>query len=67
MKIKETIERECCEGKDLVPMPDQPTPKRIYFFCKYCGRHWRDNGPLEPNGGGGIEAIKSPWMENGVK
>lgn len=38
MKIKETIERNCCNAScDMVQMHGSP-PGRRYFFCKYCGR-----------------------------
>ncbi len=39
MKIKQTIERECCEPADLVLMLGSPDGQ-IYRFCKYCGRYW---------------------------
>ena len=42
MKIKVTIERECCDREDLVPysasanIPQILKPK----FCKHCGQLW---------------------------
>lgn len=38
MKIKETIERECCTGIDLKPFGVQPNPSPDFMFCKYCGK-----------------------------
>ena len=41
MLIKETIERRCCQQKDLKPIEGTPAagldPK--YKFCVHCGRH----------------------------
>lgn len=38
MKIKETIERECCQVHDLKPFGTQPQPAPDYAFCKFCGK-----------------------------
>lgn len=48
MKIKETVERECCEIKDLklyngkLP-PDIKLNEKIWF-CPYCGQFWYNEG-----------------------
>lgn len=42
MKIKETIERECCNPvTDLLPYKGEiPFGNIKYSFCKYCGQIW---------------------------
>lgn len=54
MKIKETIERECCKPQDLRPVHGTPMSRISqpeYVFCIHCGRHLRqvqvrdDDGP----------------------
>jgi hypothetical protein len=48
MKIKETVERECCQDKDLLPylgifrsLEDEDYAKlHDIKFCKYCGQIW---------------------------
>ena len=41
MKIKETIERECCQNTDLLPYKGEiPFGNIKYSFCKYCGQIW---------------------------
>ena len=40
MKIKETIERDCCHQKDLKPYQGQFTYDTKIYFCQYCGEHW---------------------------
>ena len=43
MKIKETIERECCQSKDLRPLIGSRSIGLIkyseYKFCMHCARH----------------------------
>lgn len=65
MKIKETIERECCEVKDLRRMTNEGRPVgRPYFFCIHCGRHWEDLG-MEITPGSdlpsGLQRMAWPW------
>lgn len=40
LKIKETVERECCQTRDLRPIHGSPIVGRIpkYMFCVHCGR-----------------------------
>jgi len=42
MKIKETIERECCNPTtDLFPYKGEIlSALGLYSFCKYCGQIW---------------------------
>ncbi len=41
MRIKETVERDCCQRIDLFPVFGtryiNTSPK--YVFCKHCGQH----------------------------
>jgi hypothetical protein len=53
MKIKETIERECCQPKDLKRYYG-PRPG-IERFCLYCGSHFIE--VRVPDGAGGMENI----------
>lgn len=41
MKIQETIERDCCQSRDLKPLPGSAKIGMDwkYKFCIYCGRH----------------------------
>lgn len=39
MKIKETIERDCCEPKDLKPYKGGGSAI-IKVFCQYCGQQF---------------------------
>jgi len=65
MKIKETIERDCCHpSKDLKPLlgPNKPNGQS-WLFCTYCGRHWYDYGMgREPDSTPqGLEPLTWPW------
>lgn len=51
MIIKETIERECCQPKDLKPYKG-PRTDTIYF-CQYCGSHYTEE--RVPDGAGSME------------
>ena len=46
MKITETIERDCCEFKDLKPykgyvLSEENGKPRKLMFCQYCGQLWQ--------------------------
>lgn len=46
MKIKETIERDCCNpNKDLRKVSVKPNTHvndlKKYFFCIHCGQWWK--------------------------
>ena len=66
MKIKETIERECCQAADLAAFTtetrlDGMTCRSRYFrWCRHCGRHWQDHGGSEPEAKG-WQPIAWPW------
>lgn len=63
MKITETIDRECCESKDLKQMHSNSRPVgRFWYFCIHCGRHWEEQGGTEP-GDGGMVALPWPWED----
>lgn len=56
MKIKETVERECCQAKDLKPYRGSMTKelkkyKDDLFFCIHCGRIWRETTRMDAAGG----------------
>lgn len=61
MKIKETIERDCCDTrKDLVFMKkDQHHTE--YFFCKFCGRHWETERYMDAAGSSDTRLIPIKW------
>lgn len=60
MKIKETIERECCDAnRDLKRLLGSPTG-RPYYFCVHCGGHFEDQGGSEPESPG-IQPLPWPW------
>lgn len=68
MKIKETIERECCQTKDLLPIvPVDSSPLVVggvwlFSFCKYCGRHFKLAHAMDSSGNGSNEVwIALPW------
>ncbi len=51
MKIKQTIERECCNQRsgDLVELHAEGRPcGRHWWFCKWCGRHFGEERQGEP-------------------
>ena len=56
MKIKETVERECCQFKDLKPyqarVSEELFPMRKYLrFCIHCGRVVRLSSRMDAAGG----------------
>lgn len=42
MRIKEIIERECCEPRDLSPYHGmlKGTKPESFSFCRHCGELW---------------------------
>jgi len=53
MKIKETIERECCTHKDLKEykgIKNKNLIGRSLFFCIYCGQAWLEVRKMGPAG-----------------
>jgi hypothetical protein len=65
VKIKETIERECCQQKDRRPV--EGTPKKgadpEWMFCIHCGAHYKLG--TERDAAGGSDTVyrrqPSPW------
>lgn len=56
MKIKETVERECCQPRDLKPFKGLVTKalnssRKDLFFCVHCGRIWRETARMDAAGG----------------
>ena len=55
VKIKETIERDCCMGKDMKPYQGEGREKlRKPVFCQYCGQIWENE---KETGSGSIDAV----------
>jgi hypothetical protein len=58
MKIKEVIERECCDERKHDLKPYGGTVERVamsatYYFCIHCGQIWVDG--TRRDGAGGTE------------
>lgn len=57
MKIKETIERECCASSDLLQYNGKVNTKewasgnKYFRFCKHCGQIWRSTKVMDAAGG----------------
>ena len=47
MKIKETIERDCCQPQDLRPYKGVGTAKA---FCQHCGQLWGEASRMDAAG-----------------
>lgn len=67
MLIKETVERECCQPGDLLPVlarPYTPPAYHPYYFCKHCGRWWKEVGRMGPAGSTdyNVEPLPWPWQ-----
>lgn len=69
MKIKEEIERDCCQSKDLIKYKGhaslethQNIDKLGLAFCQHCGQVWywsREMGPA-----GSMEDVrKKAWVK----
>lgn len=54
MKIKETIERECCQRDDRKPYRGAQNQHGKYFFCVHCGQIWEPKVHPDPAGGSEI-------------
>lgn len=66
MIIKEVVERECCQSKDLKPVLSSPKYANYYslMFCIYCGaRHkyytYRDAAGSTDHD---YEKVKEEWQ-----
>ena len=62
MKIKETIERECCHpSRDLMAFAEHCAEAGKYRWCKHCGRWWTTERRMDAAGGMDSELVKMPW------
>ncbi len=63
MKIKVTIERDCCARDDLVILGTGETRAigHDYWFCKFCGRHWTTESIADGSGYNSTVMKKLPW------
>ncbi len=54
MKIKQTIERDCCQSEDLKPYLGICKNNNIKLlkpkFCIYCGQVWYNDKEMGPSG-----------------
>lgn len=67
MKITETIERECCEERDLKPYggktimcPSGKTDNCYFSYCSHCGQLWF----VPPSHRCRIEVLIEDWQES---
>jgi len=61
MKIKETIERDCCQEQDLkkyLALGHNKIPGGDPQFCIHCGQVWIKT--REPDGSGYSSTIRTP-------
>ncbi len=64
MKIKETIERECCQDSDLVlyhGLISAGCSKVIHNprFCRHCGQTWYRDSEMGPAGSNETVRVKA--------
>lgn len=59
MKIKETVERDCCMTRDLKNLPHAFQVR--YMFCIHCGRHWTDERFCDAAGSMDTRLVPCPW------
>jgi hypothetical protein len=62
MKITETIDRECCQQKDLKPVIDSKLVgrQREFLFCVHCGARHRYTSYMDAAGSTDWEYRKEP-------
>ena len=63
MQIKETIERQCCQSKDLKPYLGQSLDDQVRRtfkpqFCVYCGQIW---GHTREHNGIDYDTVLEKW------
>jgi len=61
IKITETIERFCCEPKDLKKYEgahNDEEPKNVKWFCQYCGQLWENHTYTDAAGSRDTELVK---------
>lgn len=61
MKIKETVERECCQFLDLhkysgeILEVENKEIRKYLYFCRHCGQIWRKT--RQGDAAGGTETV----------
>lgn len=67
MKITETINRECCQQKDMRPVDGTPKVGTYpeWTFCIHCGHYHEAMRVTDPAGGIETEYRKrpAPWVK----
>jgi hypothetical protein len=67
MKIKEVLERDCCQTRDLRPVEGSPLWGRqpTHQFCVHCGRRHRLETFMDPAGSRDWEyrLLKDDWEQ----
>lgn len=67
MKIKETVERECCAyPKDLKPYKGIAEKDVKYMFCVHCGQIWGWNRKMDAAGSMSDTLVKIRLLWNQV-
>ena len=63
MKIKEVIERECCQNRDLKVITGHPVGCP-YYFCVHCGKHWHYERYMDAAGSpdSRLTSLPLPWV-----
>jgi len=54
MKIKETLERDCCEVRDMKKYRGEQASESHYLglkFCQHCGQLWYETSRMDAAGG----------------
>lgn len=63
MKIKETVERDCCYQKDLKPYQGQFTYDTKIYFCQYCGEHWFYERKMDAAGSMDSDLVRLKYVD----
>ena len=67
MKIKETVERDCCQPRDLKPVEGSPKRGRdyVYVFCIHCGHQHTIATFMDAAGSSDWEyrKVAVPWVD----
>jgi len=57
VKITETIDRWCCEPKDLKKYKGEG-PKTVELFCQYCGQQFGSERYMDAAGSSDTKLVK---------
>lgn len=64
IKIKEMLERDCCQqGKDLKRYKGENSTKYLWF-CQHCGQLWEESTRMDAAGGTEVDWVKVPISPN---